>query len=176
MKLFLTAMLTILSVTTTSVSFANEEGEAETWCIIKNLNSAQDCVKRAAVTMGTGNSENAVFVATNKKSKEMLSQIMNASGGKDSKAALKALTSDYVAVVVQNHDENMLYYYAFSKGRVNLKPLSRPINTADLSYDVCRENNAYPKFMKTVRGMLLGLSLNDTVAGTVYLEDFICDE
>ncbi|MBX3021906.1 MAG: hypothetical protein KF799_09545 [Bdellovibrionales bacterium] len=127
--------------------------------------------------MPTENDENAVLVSDKLKAKTLLIEILR-SQREDTDIHLVE-QADYVAAIVQNDDEASVYYYVLNRGNVTPQRVGQIINTATLPIVACPNEEGvtilfHPKFTR-VENILLGMKPREAIAGTVWLEDVICE-
>lgn len=173
------SLLTVALTFSTVASAREGRGEHETKVVcnsIKSLVDAKECFKRVGAAMPSENDANAVRVTARAKAKALLIEMLVEQKMSSDITAVKA--AGYVAAIVQNDDEASIYYYALTNG-TNVKPkqVGRSVAVVDLQYEVCPIDGVTsfnPKFGK-VANLLLGMGERENVAGTVWLDDAICE-
>ncbi len=172
-------MTLLLALAFAMQAFAQEE-ESKVWCAVKDKRTADDCFSRLGEELGSENDTNAVLVTSRKDAKTRLIELLEFNGGKKP-ADLRAIANaTYVAVIVQNHDEDNLFYYVVSKGdRVKPRQIGDRLSFVDHQYDVCPsfegQTPDVPAKFRLVRNLLLGMDPKKTVTGTVWVEDIKCE-
>jgi hypothetical protein len=173
--------VTFILATAFSITTEAREGRGQHETKVKcgevnGIADARKCFKEVGAKMPTENDDNAVFVVKrSQEARALLSEILTAQEKTEDIA--KVEDSDYIAAIVQNDDEASIYYYTLKNG-ANAKPVKvgHTIAVVDFGYDVCGEDSSFDKKFAQVQNQLLGMTKEDSVAGSVWLDDIECEE
>lgn len=179
--------LSVVSAALAAPSFAREgRGEHRTRVVCGEINSIQDareCMIEVGKKMPSENDENAVLVTRASKARSLLVELLQRLEA-PKKDIIAVNEATYFATVVQNDDEEHIYYYVLSNGK-NIRPklVGSPFAVTDLEYSFCPGSEGTPaplpkKFM-SAKAMLLGMDPDKTASGTVWFQsafkEFSCD-
>lgn len=148
-----------------------------TWAMtpVQNLADAKALMLSVGEELGSGNDANAVFIVEDAKAKSLLIEILR--GQKKTQDIAVVKSADYLGVVVQNNDEEVLYYYAIHKGQTQAVEVGNRIEVVDLDYYVCPTGSKpapFPKKFTLLKNLLLGADTKASLIGTVWFEDVEC--
>lgn len=167
-KMMFVGALIVMSFTTQAIAAPHA---------IENIEDAKAVMVALAEELGSENDANAVFVANGAQSKSLLIEILKGENKTQDIPAVQQ--ADFLGVIVENNDEAVITYYVLNKGQIQALQVGPAIAVADLEYYVCptgqRESSLPRKFGK-VKNLLLGLNPQASVQGTVWFEDFDCEE
>ena len=139
-------------------------------CNIKSYSDARACMVRLANYMPTGNDENAALVTRSKVSKTLMNELLEIMG--ETKDQFYVNNAKYLAAVVQNDDEESIYYYALSNGlNVTPKLLGSSVAIVDFVSEICYEDDASLNKFMNPRNLFLGMDHNKSLNGTIWFAD-----
>lgn len=169
-------MAVFASMALSSTAFSQEgrgQHKTKVTCSAETLESAKDCVRDIARNMPSENDANAALIAHGDRAKSLAVELLVGPANMDDAGRIYGV--DYIGIVVQNNDEESIYYYAISKLSGNPELIGRPIDVADLMYLVCDEFDASKRKFARLKNLFLGQDPRQTLLGTVWIDgDISC--